>query len=388
MTMLYNQGGATGSIDKQTGSSQIRESYFDKQALIEARQEQYFMPAADVTSMPRNHGKKLERYLIYPLIDDRNKNDEGLNATGAVITNGNLYGNSKDIGTIPNNMPYLREQGGRVNRVGFSRKRLSGTIQNLGFFFEFSRDSLNFDTQDDLLMHLNREAINGATKLSEDLLQMDLLNAAGTIRYTGTATSNATVADVVTYQDLMRLSIDLDNNRTPKQTKIITGTRYIDTRVIPACRIMFVGSEMIPTLRAMKDLHNNPAFIPVQQYAAGTQVMNGEIGSIDMFRIICVPNMMNWSGVGAATAPGFYAANGKKNVYPMLVVGDDSFTVLSFLTDGKKPNYEKIIKNAGPETATTAEPYGKIGFCSIQWWYGFAAWRSERIAVIKTAAKM
>ena len=32
--------------------------------------------------------------------------------------------------------------------------------------------------------------------------------------------------------------------------------------------------------------------------------------------------------------------------------------------------------------------YGKKGFMSVQWWYGFMVLRAERLAVIKTAAKL
>ena len=37
------------------------------------------------------------------------------------IGSGNLYGSSKDIGTISGKLPALSETGGRVNRVGFKR---------------------------------------------------------------------------------------------------------------------------------------------------------------------------------------------------------------------------------------------------------------------------
>lgn len=385
---MYKTGGSTSTVDAQTGSKQVQEYYYIKKALIEAAKEKYFGQLADVTQMPKHHGKSIRVYHYMPLLDDRNKNDQGIDASGTVIANGNLYGSSRDIGTIPGKLPVLREQGGQVNRVGFSRKLIQGTMANYGIYHQFTQDSIQFDSDEELLEHFNRELIVGANQLSEDMLQLDLINAAGTIRYTGSATSNATVADIVTYSDLMHLAIDLDNNRTPKQTKIITGTRYIDTRVIPSCRVMFVGSELLPTLRAMKDLHNNPAFIPVQHYAAGTQVLNGEVGSIDMFRIVVVPEMMAWIGAGNTTAAGFYNANGKKNVYPMLVVGDESFTTISFLTDGKTTNFKKIIKKPNDETASNTDPYGKVGFCSLQWWYGFAALRPERIAIIKTAAKL
>ena len=33
-------------------------------------------------------------------------------------------------------------------------------------------------------------------------------------------------------------------------------------------------------------------------------------------------------------------------------------------------------------------PYGKKGFMSVQWWYGFMLLRGERLALIKTVGRM
>ena len=44
--------------------------------------EQYFTPLADVTHMPKHMGKKIKIYHYLPLLDDRNVNDEGLDAGG------------------------------------------------------------------------------------------------------------------------------------------------------------------------------------------------------------------------------------------------------------------------------------------------------------------
>lgn len=390
MTRQYKTGGNTSSIDAG-GSRQLQDHYFIKQALIEARKEQYFMPLADVTTMPKHYGKKAVQYVYVPLLDDANVNDQGIDASGAIKNNpgeGNLYGSSKDIGTIPGKLPVLTENGGRVNRVGFVRKVIEGTLQKFGFFSEYTKESVDFDSDAELLTHVNRETINGASEITEDVLQIDLINAAGVVRYTGAATNNSQVTDVVTYRDIMHLGIDLDNNRTPKHTTIITGTRNIDTRVVNACRVMYIGSELLPTLKAMKDLHDQPAFIPVQHYAAGTTTMNGEVGSIDNFRIVVVPDMLKWAGAGAAQDPDFYNTGGNKDVFPMLVVGDKSFTTIGFQTDGKTVKFEQYHKKPGEAMADLNDPYGEKGFMSIKWYYGFMKQRPERIALIKTAAKM
>ena len=371
---------------------QITNEFYQKKALIEIAKEQYFGQLADVISMPKNMGKKIKRYHYLPLLDAANINDQGIDAAGATIANGNLYGSSKDIGTISGKLPVLSENGGRVNRVGFKRKEIEGTIEKFGFFDEYTQEALDFDTDADLLQHVNREMLAGANEITEDALQIDLINAAGIVKYAGNATSNATVGadDLVSYRDLMHLAIDLDNNRTPKHTTAITGTRMVDTRTIPACRVAYIGSELLPTFKAMKDLHNNPAFIPVEKYAAGGATLNGEVGSVDNFRLVVVPEMMKWTGAGAdASADSAnYETGNKFDVFPILVIGNESFTTIGFQTDGKTVKFKITHKKPGDETADRTDPYGETGFMSIKWYYGFMALRPERIALIKTVARL
>ena len=231
------------------------------------------MPLSSTINMPKHYGKTIKVFEYVPLLDDRNVNDQGIDATGATIADGNLYGSSKDIGTITNKLPTLTENGGRVNRVGFTRLTREGSIHKFGFFTEFTQEALDFDSDDGLKEHLSRELLNGAVQLTEAVLQRDLLAAAGTVLFSGAATSNAEItgeivpevpgvspeipASVVTYQNLMRLDQILNDNRTPKQTKIIVGSRMIDTKTIPSGRVMFIGSELVPLVRGMTDLFGN-----------------------------------------------------------------------------------------------------------------------------------
>ena len=452
--------------NQSTVGNQLQTFYYQKQALIEARKQQYFTQLADVTSMPKNMGKKIKRFHYIPLLDDQNINDQGIDAAGvtistssfyvvlpeasftlasgalataaaaainaieagvataagAVVTvtktslkagsaaqanavtaavpgstsrqgSGNMYGSSKDIGTINGKLPVLSETGGRVNRVGFKRKELEGSFEKFGFFDEYTQESLDFDSDAELEQHVNREMIGGANEITEDALQIDLLNSAGVIKYAGDATKKSELDDTceVSYGDLMRLSIDLDNNRTPKHTKVITGTRLIDTKTVPAARALYIGSELLPTIRAMKDLHGEAAFIPIEKYGAATEAMVGEAGALDNFRLIVVPEMMKWTGAGASVTVGdtdHYDTNGRYDVFPMLCIGDSSFTTIGFQADGKTVKFKITHKKPGNETADRNDPYGETGFMSIKWYYGFMILRPERIGLVLTVAKL
>lgn len=464
---LYNNPPSTGST---IGGGQMNEFYWQKKALIEARREMYFMPLADVTSMPKHFGKRIKVYHYIPLLDDRNINDQGIDASGVTIStadyhvkldkmvysfaveadataaaaavnaiesgvavksgagpwlvtmsktelvagtlaefdavkvkiplatatqgSGNLYGSSKDVGTITSKLPVLSETGGRVNRVGFTRIVREGTISKLGFFTEYSQDAIDFDSDEELMMHINRELINGAVQITEAALQLDLLNGAGVIVYPGDATSDATVdgesADeaIVTYKDLFNLSLTLDDNRTPRETEIITGSRMVDTKTVRGGRIMYIGNELQATVEEMKDPFDNPAFVHAHQYGAATTLLNGEIGSVAQFRMIVVPEMQHWAGEGAdvTTNPGYRETAGHYNIYPMLVIGKGSFTTIGFQTGGKGVKWKMIHKKPGEEIADRTNPYGEIGFHSIKWWYGTMILRPERLALIKTLA--
>jgi N4-gp56 family major capsid protein len=466
---LYNNPPDT---DSSIGGGQMNEFFWQKKALIDARREMYFMPLADTTTMPKNYGKRIKVYHYVPLLDSRNINDQGIDASGVTIRSdryyitlpklvteyavegdataaaaainaveagvavktgsstpwtvtvsklvlepatsaqsvailaavdgaksvqgsGNLYGSSKDVGTIVSKLPVVSETGGRVNRVGFTRLLREGTIQKLGFFTEYSQEAMDFDSDSELMMHMNRELVNGAVQISEAALQIDLLEGAGVVMYAGDATTDDTVdgesADPaeVSYRDLFNLSLILDDNRTPRETQVITGSRMIDTRTIRGGRVMYVGNELQATLEEMEDTFQEKAFVHAHQYGAATTLLNGEIGSVAQFRIVVVPEMLSWEGAGAEVGsnPGYRSDGFRYNIYPMLVVGDKSFTTIGFQLGGKGVKWKMIHKKPGTETADRTDPYGEIGFHSIKWWYGTMILRPERLALIKTLAK-
>lgn len=481
--IMYGDG-TDSSIGTQT-----RTDHFYKKALVEAAKEQYFGQLANVRSMPKNMGKKIKQFHYMPILDDRNINDQGIDAAGLIAgedgaaaqatiivtdpsgfdlyfegsddnatyvtaaTNaiadaeskiisfllqkgydavtddyagltalaiadgwlfatsvansdsGNLYGSSKDIGTIAGKIPALTESGGRVNRVGMKRIEVVGEIEKFGFFDEYTQESLDFDSDSELEMHITSESVKAANEINEDQIQIDLLNGAGVVRYTGNATSVGTLngglqaafdagtTDHVLYDDLVKLGIELDNNRCPKHTKVISGSRMVDTKVVNAARYMYIGSELIPSIMKMKDYHDNQAFIPVAKYASAGDVARGEFGAVDGFRVIVVPEMMKWEGAGATVADPdggelFHFTGANYDVFPMLVVGDASFTTIGFQTDGKTVKFKITHKKPGKETADRNDPYGEIGFYSIKWYYGLMILRSERIACVKTVAEL
>jgi N4-gp56 family major capsid protein len=163
-----------------------------------------------------------------------------------------------------------------------------------------------------------------------------------------------------------------------------------DTKTINKGRILYIGSELELTVKSMTDLFGNPAFISVEKYADAANVLNGEIGTIDQFRIVIVPEMQSWAEAGATvtTNPGFVESGGKYSVFPMLCIGAGSFTTIGFQTSGKMMKFKIFTKMPGKGVADKSDPFGELGFSSIKWWYGTMILRPERLALIKTLARI
>lgn len=406
---LYNDpaGYRTGTATPSTIGPQLVDFMFIKKALAEQQKEIVFSNMSSTIEIPKHTGTAIKRYVDVLMLDDKNINDQGIDAagqTGALSKNpnGNLYGSSRDIGVIADRLPALGEQGGRVNRVGFKRLTIQGTMQKYGFFYEFTQDALNFDTQADLLQNMSREAVRGAAQLQEAMLQKDLLDNCGTVYVPGTGFADwdtdtttslkASVDDsaIPTYKDFMKFKLMLDDLRVPGSTSMFTGTRYIDTKTIPSARFAFISNALLPMLEQVKDFNNQPAWVPVEQYAAGGYTHPKEVGKIGNFRFIVVPEALYWGGAGAAPAQNSIhrATNSKLDVYPILVIGEDAFTTIGFQTNGRDGKIKVMTKMPGLETASFDDPYGSRGFTSMQWWYGFLAQRPERLACMYTVAEL
>jgi N4-gp56 family major capsid protein len=403
--MIYNGGDSANpsSIDKAS-TGQIRQDYYDRKAIIDIKDEMLFAQLSGTQNMPKNYGKEIVKHRYIPLLDDENVNSQGLDPNDNTIANGNLYGSSRDVGTINSKLPDLRETGGRINRVGFTRKEVRANIVNRGFFFEWTKDSMNFDTDADLKMHVTREAVRGAAQINEDVLAIELINGAGVNYFAGAATTIATITgesaesdkSVPTYADLINLDIELDNNKCPKDTRVIVGSRLTDTKTVQGGRFMFISADVKASFMAMEDLHGNPAFIDVKHYQDANREgryiksIHGEIGSVGPFRLVVHPKMVVREGAGLAvtTNGGFRATSNRYDVYPCLIVGSEAFTHIGFETGAGTKGKFKTRTQMPEQAGGTNDPFFKTGFTSIEFWNGVLIDRPEWLAVYNIAGKL
>lgn len=400
MAMEYNAPPGTPS---DIGTQEVVK-YLNRKAIIEAVKYSHFSKLSSVMNQPAGYGKTFTKYRYYPLISDLNTNLQGIDASGvaqATSTGGNLYGSSRDFGTITAKIPLVTEGADRVNRVGITRASVSANLTRVGFFADWTDESTQFDSDLQMRSHFTDELVKGAEQLKEALLQLDLINGAGVIRYAGSATSLITVSgeasrDVIKYNDVIRLSIALDSNRAPKRFTILKGSTLTDTATVNGSRALFIPPELTTTFMEMKNSNDTEMFVPVEKYASQTTVLEGEIGAVAGFRVIVHQEMIKHNGkVGApnqaggtvTTNPGFYATAARYDVFNCLAVCAESFTSIGFQTNSPEaPKFNLVIKAPGPDMVTLDNPYGNKGLASIQFYYGTLIERSDWIGLLRGVA--
>ena len=318
---VYNDG-ANSTVDQAAGNTQIRQEYYNKKAIIDIKDEMYLSQMSSSMGQPKNNGKEVVKHRYLPLLDDENSvANSGIDPDGVTLNDGKLYGSSRSIGVINGKLPELGEDAERVNKVNFSRKEVRGSIKNRGFFFEYTKDEMNFDTDAMFKQHITTEAVRGATQINEDVLAIELVDKAGVVFNAGDGkdltldgtnindTDLATIDNtaVPTIRDLIRLDTELDNNKCPRDTKVIVGSTLVDTKTVAAARYMFISPDVKMDFMAIKALNGtDDAFIPIEQYQAASgnskyiKTIHGEIGKVGPFRIVVHPKMVMYEGAGAA----------------------------------------------------------------------------------------
>ena len=426
----YNSG-----TDSSSGANTVTH-YHDRMGIKAAIDENLFSQAADRRNMPKRYGKTYKVSKWLHILDDDNMNDQGnmvwdegtqsyvpvtdnagykvLNKCfldhrydGADSTakhaaaladaqkyatdmgapapveiaagthNGNQYGSSRDIGYVTDNMPVLQEGASEVGRVGVTKITVETSLKRFGNYLEYT-DEVELFSEEPVQIHYKEELGYMAGQVQDDLTQIDMINAAGVVAYTGTATSRDTVTDIMAgvqgYNLIRKATKQLFINKAKKTTSIIAASTKIATTPVNAGWTAFTDSDVKYDLESLVDTAGNPAWIPVHKYASGGNIRKGEVGSVHDTRFIEAPRML-------------YSKKDEEfnsqaaDVHFILYVTPDSFA-----TVGLQGQNKIMFKSKAPGTADSTDVYGLRGFFSYNFFYASIALQPERICRIECAA--
>ena len=298
----------------------------------------------------------------------------------------------------------MPEEGGVINLLNHNSKMVSANITFHGIGHKFSMRSVNLDSRKGLIARKIQYMADAVQDIKEMQVRRDLIAASHTnaiicnsdVNPDTDLTSEIDGTDVLSYQGLEVLEQYLLNNDVPMDTEILTGVDIVDTKVVSDAWIVYVNTEVLPTLRAMKGPGDVLVWVPKEQYAAGTELLDGEQGKIGQFRFVAVKDMEREYGAGAevgvvnadtqigdaanaATQAAAYQTNGKYDVFTAMVVGDDSFSITGFGGNNTTASY------IAPKKDVHNDMHAQMAGISANWSYGFLNYRPERLCSLKFA---
>lgn len=390
-TSIYGNGTTTAS----SGANTITH-FYDRAGIKAANATSVYAQFADAKSMPQNMGKtfKISKWQhIYDL--DQNHADFaakgflGKRTLASVTTN---LANSGSAGTIA-------EGAGAVNQVTPKKITFETSLARYGFMIEYTDEAVLF-SEDPVQVKYREELGYLMNQASEDLIQRDMLSSAGIVINAGgnitMAQMGSTIAADGTNESLYKVSFDLIRkgvkalvrNRAQRHTEVVDGSTKIGTRPVNKAFYAIVGPEVkydLETLTRGTSYEKEYVYVPAYQYAAATNLAEGEIGSMHDVRFIESEGALVEVGAGA-TIPASYVGtlshNGTKfDVFPILIPTKGAFATVGLKGQGKVTFYSKAPSEVG-----LSNPYGTKGFFSANMFYASIALKPECICRINVLA--
>lgn len=329
-------------------------------------------------------------------IADANGSEEVVSGSGGMVNGEAAYAATEGP------LVEMPEEGGVINLLNHYSKMVSAKVTFHGVGHKFSMRSVNLDSRKGLIARKIQYMSDAVQDLKEMQVRRDLIAAShanaiicnADVNPDTNLTSEIDGLDVLTYQSLEVLEQYLLNNDVPMDTEILTGVDIVDTKVVSDAWIVYVNTEVLPTLRAMKGPGDVLVWVAKEHYAAGTELLDGEVGKIGQFRFVAVKDMEREYGAGAgvgvvnvdtqigdganaATQAAAYQTNGKYDVFTALVVGDDSFSITGFGGNSTSASY------IAPKKDVHNDMHAQMAGISANWSYGFLNYRPERICSLK-----
>ena len=289
----------------------------------------------------------------------------------------------------------LPEEGGVINLLNSSSKLVSAKVTFHGVATKYTVRSVNLDSRVGQVATKIKDLSRAVSELKEAQVQSSLVSAAEMnfmpASTTAVAMSGMDGLSTLTYDALTAFEQELLRDDVPMDTEILEGVDLIDTKVVEDAFIAYVGREAIPVLRNMVGPNGELVWIPKSKYAAGTELLEGEQGAVGSFRFVVVPDLVAYRGKGLAvgdvadtagttTQTAAYKTTNADgtfyDVFPMMVVGDDSFSITGFGGEST------AAKHIAPKSDVHNDMYGEVGGVFAKWTYGFLPYRPERIKML------
>lgn len=370
--------------------------YYDRAGIKAANRKNVYGQFVSRKEMPNKMGKtfKISKFLhMY----DRALSDPDFAAKGYMTAR-----TADEVSAALTNAS-LAEGAGAVNKRSLQKITVETSFARYGEMIDYT-DEVDLFSEDYIQVKYREELGELANSRMEDLIQLDMLGT-GTVLYSGTATSKATIGDsiatdgsedadwLVSY-DLIRKAVrKLVRNRAKKNTTIVTGSTKIDTKTIASSYYAIIDADVKTDLENITrgtSYEKHYAYVPFHKYGDATKAAEGEVGSMYEVRFIESESAVVYAGKGATVPAGYVGSlaytgtigvDAKFDVHAILFPTENAFATVGLKGQGK------IKFNAqDPSKVELINPYGTQGFFSYNFWYAGIILEEEKLLAVYCGA--
>ena len=370
--------------------------YYDRAGIKAANRKNIYGQFVSRKEMPNKMGKtfKISKFLhMY----DRALSNPDFAAKGYMTAR-----TADEVSAALTNAS-LAEGAGAVNKRSLQKITVETSFARYGEMIDYT-DEVDLFSEDYIQVKYREELGELANSRMEDLIQLDMLGT-GTVLYSGTATSKATIgasiavngsedADWLVSYDLIRKAVrKLVRNRAKKNTTIVTGSTKIDTKTIASSYYAIIDADVKTDLENITrgtSYEKHYAYVPFHKYGDATKAAEGEVGSMYEVRFIESESAVVYAGKGATVPAGYVGSlaytgtigvNAKFDVHAILFPTENAFATVGLKGQGKIK-----FNSQDPSKVELINPYGTQGFFSYNFWYAGIILEEEKLLAVYCGA--
>ena len=239
----------------------------------------------------------------------------------------------------------------------FRMENVTDNIEQFGAYSVIT-DKIQDLHEDPVLDQIAAENAKQAATTKE-LIDWQTVRGGTQVVYSGTATSRATVIDVLSINQVRACVAILKGNHGEMVTRQLNASTGYSTEPVGAGYVSFGHSDQ------QYDIEDLDGFTPVEKYASGKPLCDYELGKVKDVRYILTPHYAPFYGAGAAVAGNVLSRDGvNADVYANVVMAQNFWGTTDL---GGMGSAEIEVKPPGEKTIV--DPLGQRGFASWVFWY-------------------
>lgn len=238
----------------------------------------------------------------------------------------------------------------------FRQEIVTDSIDEFGAFSVIT-DKVE-DLHEDMILDSIAQEMANQVASTKELISWQTVRGGTQVLYSGTATSRATVEDVISINQIRAAVAVLKGNHGQMITSRLAASTGYATEPVGASYVICGHTDQ------QYDFEDLDGFTPIEKYGQFKPLNEYEIGKVKDARIVLTPQLAPFYGAGSSTTTGVLSRDGANvDVYASVIMAKEFWgtTTLS--------GTDSVRVEVQPPKATKDDPLGQRGFAAWKFYF-------------------